>query len=208
MNRSLLLLTATLLAYTGMAQLQFNPQLGVTFQQLTNAPERATYKANAGWILGMDVRIGDTFFLQPGAFFGRNATTVTQQITSGSGSGTVTTIEDDIIRTYLKLRVLGGWKLINGDAFKLRLAVGPSYDMLLSVDNTNEDISYNQEAYFANGSFNLEAGLGMDIAFFTVEPGVAFGLTQVYNDNILVKDIDSKYLTFYLTVGLVFGKGH
>jgi hypothetical protein len=101
---------------------------------------------------------------------------------------------------------MGGWKLINGDGFKLRLAVGPSYDFLLSVDDKDDKLGF-EEADFTSGSFNLDAAVGMDIAFFTVEPGVSFGLSQVYSDNIRTQEIDSKYLTFSLTVGLVFGSG-
>jgi hypothetical protein len=205
------LLTATLVnGLLGLAQWQFNPQIGLTFQNLTDAPENAEYKAKAGWILGMDARVGETFYLQPGLFFARNATTVTTEVPSNdpNNQGTITTnsIEDDIVRSYAKLRLMGGWKLINGDGFKLRLAVGPSYDFLLSVDDKDDKLGF-EEADFTSGSFNLDAAVGMDIAFFTVEPGVSFGLSQVYSDNIRTQEIDSKYLTFSLTVGLVFGSG-
>ena len=203
------LLTASLASgLLGLAQWQFNPQIGLTFQNLTDAPENAEYKAKAGWILGMDARVGETFYLQPGLFFARNATTLTVQGNdpNNPGSGTTTTIEDDLVRSYAKLRLMGGWKLINGDAFKLRLAVGPSYDFLLSVDDKDNKLDFD-EADFTSGSFNVDAAVGMDIAFFTVEPGMSFGLSQVYSDNIRTQEIDSKYLTFSLTVGLVFGKG-
>jgi len=205
------LLTATLVnGLLGLAQWQFNPQIGLTFQNLTDAPENAEYKAKAGWILGMDTRVGETFYLQPGLFFARNATTITTTVPStdpnNPGTTTSTTLEDDLIRSYAKLRLMGGWKLINGDGFKLRLAVGPSYDFLLSVDNKNDKVDLD-EADFTSGSFNLDAAVGLDIAFFTVEPGMSFGLSQVYEDNIRTQEIDSKYLTFSLTVGLVFGSG-
>lgn len=205
------LLTATLVnGLLCVAQWQFNPQIGLTFQNLTDAPENAEYKAKAGWILGMDARVGETFYLQPGLFFARNATTITTEVPSADpnnpGTITTTSIEDDIVRSFAKLRLMGGWKLINGDAFKLRLAVGPSYDFLLSVDDKDNKLDFD-EADFTSGSFNLDAAVGMDIAFFTVEPGVSFGLSQVYSDNIRTQEIDSKYLTFSLTVGLVFGSG-
>jgi hypothetical protein len=192
------------------AQVQVNPQLGVTFQNLTDAPDGTEYKTNAGFILGADVRIGEAFYIQPGAFFGRNATTISVPVVTqdpNNPNATVTTeIEDGLIRSILKLRAQVGYKLINEEQFKLRFAVGPSYDVLLSVDSKDDDIDWN-EGNFNNGSFNLDAGLGFDIAFLTLEPGMSFGLSQVYNDNVLVQDIDSKYITFYFTAGLVFGKG-
>jgi hypothetical protein len=194
----------------GAAQWQVNPQIGLTYQNLTDAPEGSAYKAKAGWILGLDARVGETFYLQPGLFFGRNATTLTAEVPStdpnNPGTVTTTTLEDDLVRSYAKLRLMGGWKLINGDAFKLRLAVGPSYDFVLSVDDKDDKLNFD-EADFAEGSFNLDAAVGMDFAIFTVEPGMSFGLSQAYKDNVRTQDIDSRYLTFSLTVGLVFGSG-
>jgi hypothetical protein len=207
-KRTTLLAVTLLHGLLCLAQWQINPQIGLTYQNLTDAPEGAEYKAKAGWILGLDARVGETFYLQPGLFFGRNATTVTvsAEDPNNPGSGTTTTIEDDLVRSYARLRLMGGWKLINGDAFKLRLAVGPSYDFLLSVDDKDDKLDLD-EADFTNGSFNLDAAVGMDFAIFTVEPGMSFGLSQAYEDNVRTQEIDSKYLTFSLTVGLVFGSG-
>lgn len=208
--RSTLLSLVILVASASSAQFQLNPQLGVTFQSLTDAPEGAEYRANVGFLLGVDARIGDSFYIQPGAFFGRNATSVTypQPIADPNNPGaTITTdIEDNLVRSVLKLRTMLGYKLVNEEQFKLRLAVGPSYDVLMSVDLRDDNIAWNQ-GDFKEGSFNVEAGLGLDIAFLTFEPGVAFGLSRVFEDNTLVGDINSRYFTFYFTAGIVFGKG-
>jgi hypothetical protein len=204
------LAVVALFAGTSSAQFQLNPQLGVTFQNLTDAPSGTEYKANVGFLIGADGRIGSALYIQPGVFFGRNATTITSTVVTpdpNNPNGEIqTVIEDDLIRSILKLRAMLGYKLINEEQFKLRLAVGPSYDVLMSVDNRNDKIDWNK-GDFNSGSFNLEAGLGFDIAFLTFEPGVAFGLSNVYSDNVRVKDINSRYFTFYFTAGLVFGKG-
>ncbi len=204
---AVLVLIATAGAY---GQLQVNPQLGVTFQNLTDTPENAEYKANVGFLLGVDARIGDAFYLQPGAFFGRNATTISYIVPvtdpNNPGATTETVIEDDLVRSILKLRAMLGYKIVNEESFKLRFAVGPSYDVLLSVDNQDDKIEWNK-GDFNDGSFNLEAGLGFDLAIVTIEPGVAFGLSKVFNDNPTVQDIDSKYFTFYFTAGIVLGNG-
>lgn len=197
-------------ATTASAQFQLNPQLGVTFQNLTDAPQGAEYRANVGFLVGVDGRIGDALYIQPGVFFGRNATTVTypQPIADPNNPGvTITTdIEDNLVRTVLKLRAMLGYKLVNEEQFKLRFAVGPSYDVLMSTDLQDNNINWN-EGDFKQGSFNVEAGLGLDIAFLTIEPGVAFGLSRVFEENAVVGDINSRYFTFYFTAGLVFGKG-
>lgn len=196
---------------TSVAQFQINPQLGVTFQNLTDTPENAEYKANVGFLLGADARIGGALYLQPGVFYGRNATTVSYLVPDVSDPNnptatTETVIEDDLVRSILKLRAMLGYKLVNEESFKLRLAVGPSYDVLMSVDNKDDKIEWNK-GDFNDGSFNLEAGLGFDLAIVTLEPGVAFGMSKVFSDNPAVNDIDSKYFTFYFTAGIVFGNG-
>lgn len=204
------IVAAALFASTAVAQFQLNPQLGITFQNLTDAPSGTEYKANVGFLIGADGRIGSALYIQPGVFFGRNATTITSTVITpdpNNPNGEIqTVIEDDQIRSILKLRAMLGYKLVNEEQFKLRLAVGPSYDVLMSVDSRNDKIDWNQ-GDFNSGTFNLEAGLGFDIAFLTFEPGVAFGLSNVYSDNVRVKDINSKYFTFYFTAGIVFGKG-
>lgn len=208
--RGLLLPWAGMLASASLAQFQLNPQLGITFQNLTDQPEGVEYRANVGFQAGLDGRIGGALYVQPGVFYGRNATTVTYATPiadpNNPGATIETEIENGLVRTMLKMRTMLGYKLVNEERFKLRLAVGPSYDVLLSVDDQNDQVGFN-EGDFRDGSFNMEAGLGLDIAFLTLEPGLVFGLSRVYEDNPTVSEIDSRYFTFYFTAGIVFGKG-
>lgn len=210
MERKVLSSALLLFAASVHAQFQLNPQLGVTFQNLTDAPEGVEYRANVGFLVGLDARIGDALYVQPGAFFGRSATTVTfaEPIPDPNNPGaTITTeIEDGLVRSMLKMRAMLGYKLVNKEDFKLRLAVGPSYDVLLSVDDKNDRPTFDQNN-FNDGTWNLEAGFGMDVWRFSFEPGVALGLSRVYRDNPVFRDIDSKYFTFYFTAGLIIGKG-
>ncbi|MCB0780790.1 MAG: hypothetical protein KDB87_02810, partial [Flavobacteriales bacterium] len=115
-------------------------------------------------------------------------------------------VEDDLIRTTLKLRGMLGYKLINGDGFKLRVATGVSYDLLLGIDNSEGNIAWEMDD-FKDGSFNLDLAVGLDIAFLTVEPGLSYGLTNVFEDDPLLSENDAKYVTTSLTVGIVLGGG-
>ena len=115
-------------------------------------------------------------------------------------------LEDDLVRTTLKFRTMLGYKLINGDAFKLRASAGVSYDVLLGVENSEGNIDWDQSD-FKNGSFNFDLAVGVDIGFLTVEPGLSYGLTNVFEDDPLLSDNDAKYVTTSLTVGIVLGGG-
>lgn len=198
MKKPLITLLTGLLATAASAQFQVNPQAGVNFQQLTSPMAGVEYKANIGWQLGADLRFGDRLYVQPGAFFGRSATAVKTY------SSDTLLYENDLVRTNLKLKGMIGYRIIDTYQFDLRFAMGPTYDVLLSVDDRNDEIGYNQ-GDFRKGSMNIDAALGFDMGLVTLEPSVSFGLSRVFSDNPPVKDIGSKYLTYGMTLGINLG---
>ena len=199
MRTPLAILACAGLLGTAQAQFQVNPQFGLNYQHLTGpAPDGTAYKAAMGWQFGADLRFGDRLYVQPGAFFGRNATVVQARPEGGL------LYEDDLVRTNLRLRTMFGYRIIDTYQFDLRFAMGPSYDGLLSVDDRNDRIGYDR-GDFRDGSLNIDAALGFDMGHFTVEPGVSFGLSRVFKDNPAVKDISARYLVYGLTIGVNFG---
>lgn len=180
------------------AQFQVNPQMGVNFQRITDARPGVEYKAAVGWQLGADLRFGDRFYVQPGAFFGRSATVERLALSD------TLRIEDDLVRTNLRLRTLFGYRIIDTYQFDLRFAMGPSYDVLLSVDDRNDRIGY-AASDFRRGQVNIDAALGFDMGLVTLEPSVSFGLSRVFTDNPTVRDIGSRYLTYGITLGINIG---
>jgi len=181
------------------AQFQVNPQMGLTYQQLSSPGPNTTYKGAMGWQFGTDVRLGDRLFFQPGAFLGRNATVVSFD------DGQTVQIEDNLVRTSLKLRAMAGYRIVDSYQFDLRFFAGPSYDVLLSVDNKEDNIDWNK-GDFNGGSFNFDAGFGFDMGYFTLSPTASFGLSRVFDQDVIaVRDLTSKYLTYGLTIGVNFG---
>lgn len=181
-----------------LAQFQVNPQMGLNFQQLTQGRQGMGDRVGLGYDVGLDLRFGDRLFFQPGAFLGRSATVVTFDQFEN------TTIESDLVRTHLKLRAQAGYRLIDSYQFDLRFMAGPSYDVLLSVDDKDGAINWN-EGDFNKGSFNLDAGLAFDMGLFSLSPTASFGLSRVFSDADGVGDIDSRYITYGLTIGVNFG---
>ena len=200
MKKILSIVALAAIAGGASAQFQVNPQMGLTFQNLTGKlVEGQDFKASVGWTLGTDLRIGDRLFFQPGAFLSRNRT-----ISSFDGGNTITN-ESKLITTNLKLRALVGYRIIDSYQFDLRFFAGPGYDVLMSVDGKNNaDIAWDK-GDFSSGSFNLEAGLGFDMGLFTLSPTASFGLNRAFSDTESLKDIDSKYMTYGLTIGVNFG---
>lgn len=200
MNKLLLTLAIGSLTTATQAQFQVNPQAGLTYQNMTAPLEGYKYRAAAGFQLGADLRFGDRLYLQPGAFFGRNTTVV-------SNDGDTISYEDGLVRTNLKLRGMVGYRIIDTYQFDLRFAVGPSYDVLLSVDDRDEDDGIDfDEGDFNKGSFNIDAALGFDMGLVSLEPSVSFGLSRVFDEDVIVlSEIDSRYITYGLTLGINLG---
>jgi hypothetical protein len=197
MKKPAMLIALLALASAAQAQLQVNPQLGITLTDLTNDQPGVESKAAVGFQLGADLRVGGRFYFQPGAHFGRSATTVKYAFSD------TTVIEDNLIRTTLKAKALVGFNLIHSDAFKLRVNAGPTYEVLLSVDSKDDEIEFNKDDYNA-GSFNMDAGVGVDLAILTAETGISYGLSNAYKDaGELTSDV--RYFTFYVTLGVVIG---
>jgi len=194
MKKILLTWAAIAAAATASAQFQVNPQAGLTFQNLTQPGQGQKFKAALGWTLGADLRFGDKLFLQPGAFLSRNTTTISVQDSTASYA------DLDLNTTNLRLRGLVGYRVIDSYQFDLRVMLGPSYDVILS--KKLEDGSGDA---FNSGSFNLEAGLGLDMGLVTLSPTMTFGLSKVFKDNPNVQAVDSKYFTYGLTVGINIG---
>lgn len=187
---------ALALSTVATAQWQINPQVGGTFQQITKAPDGITYAARAGFLAGVDFRFGNRLFVQPGAFIGRNATYF-QVADSAVSSG-------KIFRTNLKLKLMGGYRVIDTYQFDVRISVGPTYDRVLARNVKDSDIELNDDD-FNNGLWSVDGAVGLDIGRFTVEPSASFGVSRIYNDNVAVQNIGSRYVTYALTLGVNIG---
>ncbi len=186
------------------AQLQVVPQAGLLVQTLQGDPDHGDYKGDLGWQAGVDLRIGGRVYFQPGLHIGRQATIVQVQVPLLLDTFLV---ENDLVRTVLKAKALLGFNLVHKDGFKLRLNAGPTYDVLLSVDNSDDDIAWNRDDLSA-GSFNLDVGAGLDIWFIALEGGVSVGLSKVLDDDGLNNAYDDPHnLTWYATAGVVIGRG-
>ncbi|MBX2973297.1 MAG: outer membrane beta-barrel protein [Flavobacteriales bacterium] len=203
MKKTLIALTL-LSSMTAAAQFQLNPQAGLNFQSLTQAPDGINYKAELGWQLGLDARFGDKLFIQPGAFLGRSVTAITQTVASPDGSSGSVQYEDDLIRTNLKLRTMLGYRVVDTYQFDIRLMLGPSYDVLMSVNDRNDKLNWNK-GDFNSGSWNIDAGVGFDMGIFTLSPMASFGLSRAFKDNPTLNHINSKYMSYGLTIGINIG---
>lgn len=177
------------------AQVQFNPKIGMSFMSFSDAPAGANFSGKAGLSIGADFRFGQRLQFQPGIHY------VMSKTAYETSSGTIVT--DDVKYNTLKLKGLLNFNLIDGDAFKFRANFGPAYDFLLSAKLS--DIGTDVKDNFNKGTFYLQGGLGVDIAFLTADLGYAQGLSKTFVASGGAPD--AKTHGIYFSVGIVFGNG-
>lgn len=176
------------------AQVQFNPQIGITTLSVRNPPSGVTYDGKVGMSLGADLRFGERFQIQPGVHY---VSSVTAYQTSGSEA-----VAGEVLYRSLKIKALAAYNLIDGGQFKLRINAGPAYDFLMSAKDKTGDTDVKGD--YKNGTFFLQGGLGVDVFFLTADLGYAQGLSQTFAGEGAP---DSKMAGMYFTVGVVFGQG-
>jgi len=183
---------------TTLAQIQLNPQIGITYSDLSVNPQSdlgilLNTEGKAGFLVGADLRIGGQFYIQPGLFVIGTKTVYTYD------NGVIID-KSEITRYGAKLKGLIGYKLIDNN-FKLRVMGGPTYDFELSLNA--DDNPYFDEDKYKSGIFNLDAAVGVDILFLTAEVGYSWAFTETFDENFF--DNKPRYRTFYATVGIVIG---
>lgn len=181
------------------AQWQANPQVGINFQQITKAPVGVEYSARAGYFGGVDFRSGGRLYVQPGVFVGRSATMYR--------FADATVLSGNILRTSLKPRLMMGYRVVDHAQFDIRLSVGPSYDFVLDRSTRNPEQQLNDDD-FNDGLWGADGAVGFDFGRFTIEYSLNFGLSRVYTDNLVVQNIDSRYITYAITIGVNLGDDH
>lgn len=193
--KKLLLLSLVVFATIQLfAQVQFNPQIGITTLSVKNPPSGVTYDGKVGMSLGADLRFGQRFQIQPGIHY---VSSITAYQTSGSEA-----VGGEVLYRSLKIKALAAYNLVDAGLFKLRINAGPAYDFLMSAKDKTGDTDVKGD--YKNGTFFLQGGLGVDFLFLTADLGYAQGLSQTFAGEGAP---DSKMAGMYFTVGVVFGQG-
>ncbi|MEO8149750.1 MAG: porin family protein [Bacteroidia bacterium] len=198
MKKNLLMLIMFCATGISKAQFQFNPQIGITAQSLSNEPDDVDQSARIGYTIGADGRMGKRFYFQPGMFYGKSSTEykTTDEVDTLNQSQ----IENQLDRTIFTVKLFGGYHLVDKDGFKLRINAGPSIDFITKVEDEKDLF---EKSDFNLTLLNFKAAVGVDIWFLTAELGYGWGITNAFDDRY--GNEKSKFNQLYLTVGVVLG---
>ncbi|MEM9887302.1 MAG: porin family protein [Bacteroidota bacterium] len=168
-----------------------NPKAGINIYDISGEEGAFSSDGKAGFHLGLDVRIGDAIFLQPGVhYYALQAEFVDE--------GPLDFIREDIRLQSIRVPLMLGTSFIQNDQFGLRAQVGVVGLFPLNVDDN--DFLFDVDDY-RNINFGAAAGLGMDIGIVTLDIVYDFGLTDTFNEDF---DFNGKGNILTLSVGLAF----
>ncbi|WKN42038.1 porin family protein [Tunicatimonas pelagia] len=161
---------------TTVAQVRVNPKIGLNASSLTT--ENAEWEEDGvrtGVNLGVDFRIGDDgeswFFFQPGIHY----YSIGAQLINDANAERV----DDVVAiNSLKVPLNGGFYLTGTDgilAVRLNGGVVPTF--MLGVEDN--DLGLDRDD-FRSFNLGLNAGIGIDLFFATLDIGYEWGLTEFF----------------------------
>jgi hypothetical protein len=201
MKRLFVLVAVCLLtaAITGSATAQtriiINPQAGVNSTLFSNdvvddqGITFGEFKSRVGFQLGGYVRIGQRWYLQPGAFYHNIGLKLTATEAADFDSF------DSQIHTLL-VPVLVGFDIIESEFLVFRANAGGGANVRLSVDE-NDQITKDDVKSL---SWSALFGLGLDISFITADLGYQLGLSSFFETED--GGTDSKLRSWYGNVGI------
>jgi len=188
MGKTWLIIAGLFWATCGMAQGGFNVQIGTGSLIVNNESFTKSGEAHYGLRLGGFARIGDDgWFIRPGLFYERY---------HAESSSSFNALDKGDHLHFLKGYVNLGLYIIRSDLFKLRLNGGGTIDYLAAIDNRGDVYKL---ADFSDAAIGINGGLGIDIAFITIDLGYEKGLTKFLTDD------DSSRSEYYnLSLGFFF----
>lgn len=199
LRRSFLSIVFTLsflFGHSALAQVSFNPQIGLSASMLSTDPAGSEASARFGYQVGATLRIGNQLYLQPGLFWQRSGTEL-----KTSDEIDIATLKDEVDLDAIFVPVSLGYNIIDSQALVLRINGGVAGTLILNV----QDNLLGLELDNFNGLLaGAPVGVGVDLfGLLTVDASYEFGLTNVF-DEIFGLTVDATNNVFRFNVGLVF----
>lgn len=177
MKKFLFFLALILVTSVTYAQTVINPKVGINASRLSTDPQLGQINSRLGWQVGLDARIGNRVYFQPGLFYFKQSSELILQAEAESES--LDDLQEDLDRQGLQLFTQVGYYLVDGDGFRMRVHAGPSISLLTSVGQSE----YIGRDDYQGVNLTGNAGLGFDIFFLTLEYNYEWGFSNVFQND-------------------------
>ena len=171
---SLIVLFSILAAASADAQIQIVPKIGALYSTMASSDE-SSYSFEGGWggQLGGDLRLGKKGMFQPGLYWQRHRVIFNSEGTSGNPDG----FSEKLDFQKVHIPVIFVYKL-DLTLVNLRAGLGASYSFLTFF----EDKGVITKDLVSQNHFGLDAELGADILFISVDTHFSYGLKDFIPD--------------------------
>lgn len=152
-----------------------------------------------GYQIGGFLRYGERFYVQSGLTYFSMNSRLSYPIPVPS-PGAPVEVADRVNVRYLQLPLLVGVRFYQQERrdLRLRLQAGPALSMLTGVNNNGLRLDSND---YRNLWFGAQAGLGMDVWFFSLNLGYQWGLSNAFSNSY---NQDGSYRMTTLSLGMTF----
>ena len=181
------------LTYHASAQFSLRPQIGYNSSTLTKRFQDQQFGPEAGFQFGVDMQIGERFYIQPGILWESANNELRDMINGNNSSFQVNRV---------RVPVMLGYKLIGPDVGGLidaRIYTGPNASFVISKDLKQTSLINKDD--FQNAVYGWNIGAGFDVAIVFVDFGYSFGLSEVFENAAST----ARNNLFYVNAGLRIG---
>lgn len=176
------------------AQVRLNPKIGLNAYDVSAEDGNYQIDGKTGFHAGLDLRIGDKVYFQPGAHY------YALRADFGEDGVIENLLTDDIALQTVRVPVLIGTSIINADAFALRAHVG---GVGLFPLNVNDNSFLITKSDYKSVNFGAVVGAGLDLGKLTVDINYDFGLTDNFNEDAVI-DFNGKGNVLSVSLGYLF----
>ena len=182
---AIIMATTTAFAQRQAGSMTIQPRIGVSAADFNNTSDT---EARVGLIVGPEFEyfVSNRFSLAAGFNYSQQGAEVTSLNT---------TFKND----YITVPVVANIYLFKGFALKAGLQPGFKTKADLEIEGNGGKVSANIKDDVKPFDLSIPVGLSYEFKHFVIDARYTFGTTEIFKDNAL--DLDSKNLTFQLTLG-------
>jgi hypothetical protein len=164
----------------------FGPIIGAGLTIPTTNISSSTIKPNGSFIGGAFARVSiKRVYIQPEVYYTNKVADFTNNFSGGND------VESKVKTGNVNINALLGVKLLKlTSLFNVRAFVGPSTSLIVAESIYTAGVKYSN-TNLSKSSFNLQAGIGVDITKLTIDVRYEKGFTDISNgvDNLKINSV-------------------
>ena len=179
------------------AQLSLNPAVAATFSRYNESFDDKTLNAEVGYRIGLNLRIGNKFYIAPGFHYFKFTTQVESVDLDEDGKPDQAAFSRDLDYRGFQFPLMIGTRVLGKNEFQLRLFGGPSGTYVLTDDD--DTLVQLGRIHIEDFLWALTAGLGFDLGIATLDIQHEWMLNDTFSSD---QEIDNRNNLFVISFGL------